>query len=280
MSGTPHDLRKTTIMSTTWKTVRVFISSTFRDMHAERDHLVKVVFPELRDWLAAHRVYLDDIDLRWGVTREEAEHDRVLDVCLRQIDECRPFFLGILGQRYGWVPTRFPTEATHRHGWVQRRTGTSITELEILYGVLNDPGMHASAFFYFRDPRSLEGVPHDLRTEVYEETTLALADKLADLKQRIRTSGLPVLDGYAARWDPRAPDRPSRTIGRLTGLEEFGASGYAMIYGRRSVADLACPMCRWLRRTTPGRPRRICTNDSSNRDCVCTSVRSEFTANC
>jgi len=29
--------------------IRVFISSTFRDMHAERDHLVTVVFPELRE---------------------------------------------------------------------------------------------------------------------------------------------------------------------------------------------------------------------------------------
>ena len=38
-------------MSGTWKTVRVFISSTFRDMHAERDHLVKVVFPALREEL-------------------------------------------------------------------------------------------------------------------------------------------------------------------------------------------------------------------------------------
>jgi hypothetical protein len=28
-------------MASIWKTVRVFISSTFRDMHAERDHLVK-----------------------------------------------------------------------------------------------------------------------------------------------------------------------------------------------------------------------------------------------
>jgi hypothetical protein len=31
------------------KTVRVFISSTFRDMHAERNHLVTIVFPELRE---------------------------------------------------------------------------------------------------------------------------------------------------------------------------------------------------------------------------------------
>ena len=32
-------------MSASWKTVRVFISSTFRDMQAERDWLVRFVFP-------------------------------------------------------------------------------------------------------------------------------------------------------------------------------------------------------------------------------------------
>lgn len=38
-------------MNTTWKTVRVFISSTFRDMQAERDWLVKRVFPHCgSDW--------------------------------------------------------------------------------------------------------------------------------------------------------------------------------------------------------------------------------------
>ncbi len=36
-------------MAGKWRTVRIFISSTFRDMHAERDQLVKVVFPALRD---------------------------------------------------------------------------------------------------------------------------------------------------------------------------------------------------------------------------------------
>ena len=30
-----------------WKRVTIFISSTFNDMHAERDYLVKDVFPEL-----------------------------------------------------------------------------------------------------------------------------------------------------------------------------------------------------------------------------------------
>ncbi len=84
-------------MASDWRTVRVFISSTFRDMHSERDWLVKRVFPALRERLEPHRVHLVDIDLRWGITEEQANNDEVIDLCLKQIDECRPFFLGLLG---------------------------------------------------------------------------------------------------------------------------------------------------------------------------------------
>src|SRR5438046_4306225 len=104
------------IMAPTWKTSCVFISSTFRDMNTERDHLVKVVFPALRERLEKHRIYLIDIDLRWGVTREQAEKDQVLDLCLQQIDECRPFFLGLVGARCVWAPTRYPAEALKKLG--------------------------------------------------------------------------------------------------------------------------------------------------------------------
>jgi hypothetical protein len=102
-------------MSQTWKTVRVFISSTFRDLHAERDYLVKRVFPALRQRLEPQRVNLVDIDLRWGITREQADNDQVLGLCLQQIDECRPFFVGLQGGRYGWVPSKFPVEVGNKN---------------------------------------------------------------------------------------------------------------------------------------------------------------------
>ena len=38
-------------MSSKSKTVCVFLSSTFRDMYADRDHSLTVVFPELRERL-------------------------------------------------------------------------------------------------------------------------------------------------------------------------------------------------------------------------------------
>jgi len=93
-------------MARIWKTVRVFISSTFHDMpfdlaqgrHAKRDHLVRFVFPRLREQLLPRRIHLVDVDLRWGVTSEQDASE----VCREIINECRPRFLCMLGGRYGW----------------------------------------------------------------------------------------------------------------------------------------------------------------------------------
>ena len=188
-------------MSGKWRTIRVFISSTFRDMHAKRDYLVKVVFPELRERLEKHRVHLIDIDLRWGVTAEQADNDHALDLCLQQIDECRPFFVGILGERYGWVPNKIPHMDRPEYGWVQGMTGRSITELEIVHGVLNDHEMHSRAFFYFRDPSFVQDVPEPKRADLEAEDAEP-SERLAELKAAIRKAKLPIepFENYPCRY--------------------------------------------------------------------------------
>jgi WD40 repeat protein len=82
---------------------RVFVSSTFQDMHAERDHLNSVVWPELRNRCLRRGVELVAVDLRWGVTREDAEQAGAVAVCLAEIERCH-YFVGLIGERYGWVP--------------------------------------------------------------------------------------------------------------------------------------------------------------------------------
>ena len=42
-----------------------------RPATAERDHLVRFVFPRLREQLLPRRIHLVDVDLRWGVTSEQ-----------------------------------------------------------------------------------------------------------------------------------------------------------------------------------------------------------------
>ncbi len=70
-----------------WRTIHIFASSTFNDMHAERDHLRHVVFPELAQRLRARRVHLQEVDLHWGVDtlsldEEIAREQKVLTYCL------------------------------------------------------------------------------------------------------------------------------------------------------------------------------------------------------
>ena len=84
--------------------VRLFVSSTFQDMHAERDRLNRFVFPELRSRCQRRGADFVGVDLRWGAPVEDVENVGAVDLCLAEIDRCRPFFLALLGDRYGWIP--------------------------------------------------------------------------------------------------------------------------------------------------------------------------------
>ncbi len=121
-----------------WENARVFISSTFNDMHAERDYLIKEVFPELTEWCERHKIRLTDIDLRWGVTEEESSTNKTIETCLRHVDKSRPFFLCFLGQRRGWVPDfeKDIHQETKDKYEMKRLKNRSATEMEIEHALL------------------------------------------------------------------------------------------------------------------------------------------------
>jgi nephrocystin-3 len=176
------------------RTVRVFLSSTFRDFAEERDLLVRKVFPELRRKCRERQVELVDVDLRWGITEKEAQQGKVLPICLAEVDRSRPWFMGFIGERYGWVPApeQFDPAIVQEQPWLeQHRGGKSVTELEILHGVLNNPKMAGRAFFYFRDSKWSKKKGGSYLSEGIEEKA-----KLEELKERIRQSGFPVLENY------------------------------------------------------------------------------------
>ena len=82
-----------------WEDITVFISSTFNDMHAERDYIIKNVFPQLEEWCENRRIMLRDIDLRWGIPPAKTIETKGSTIykCLKAVDACRPFFLCFLG---------------------------------------------------------------------------------------------------------------------------------------------------------------------------------------
>jgi tetratricopeptide (TPR) repeat protein len=195
------------------RVIRVFVSSTFRDMQAEREELVKRIFPQLRNLCESRGVTWGDVDLRWGVTDEQKADGLVLPICLAEIRRCRPYFIGLLGERYGWVPDRLPPDVVASEPWLAAHQGRSVTELEILHGVLNDPAMAGHAFFYFRDPAYAASRPageqgnyldQPLAEEIAclgaheaERRADARRRALAQLKDRIRASGLPVRENFS-----------------------------------------------------------------------------------
>ena len=201
-------------VASTPRMIRVFVSSTFRDMQAEREELVKQIFPQLRKLCESRGVTWGEVDLRWGITDEQKAEGKVLPICLEEIRRCRPYFIGLLGERYGWVPEEVPPEVTQQEPWLTEQRGHSVTELEILHGVLNNPQMAGHAYFYLRDPGYVQSVPAANRADFEEAPTTEQIknfgaeeakrraeerkQKLAALKQRIRASGLPLRENYAS----------------------------------------------------------------------------------
>ena len=165
-------------------------------MQAERDELVKFIFPQLRKLCEQRGVGWGEVDLRWGITDEQKSEGKVLPICLDEIQRCRPYFIGVLGERYGWVPDEISLDLIEREPWLAEHTDHSVTEMEILHGVLNNPQMAEHAFFYFRDPKYLATISPEQRTDFLDSDSSQGKQKLAELKERIRNSGFPVDENY------------------------------------------------------------------------------------
>lgn len=87
---------------------RVFVSSTFSDFENERDAL-RVVWLNLEKLCANNGASFQVVDLRWGISSEEANSHETLQICLDEIVRCqqlspKPNFIILMGNRYGWRP--------------------------------------------------------------------------------------------------------------------------------------------------------------------------------
>ena len=161
--------------------IRLFISSTFQDLHDERDYLMRRIFPELREIAAERDVTLTELDLRWGITEEEAQNGKVVEICLREIENSIPFFIGIIGNRYGWCPTsnELGKSVLERYDRVSDYLNRhlSVTEMEMQFGVL-ERNEDMYAYFFINDNE-------------FDEDSIDYPDKLRELKRSIRENKKP-----------------------------------------------------------------------------------------
>lgn len=180
---------------------RFFVSSTFRDFHAERDLLSTKIIGEFREEARKHGEEALTVDLRWGLDNfglsEEDVVSKVLSVCLDEIRYSRPFMIVFLGDRFGWVPDRklITDDFASKFDSVD---GESITALEIKYGVEN-----------VENPRCIiciRDIPHEKIPEkfrdIYVEEDPICREKLRELKDRLRKNYSDRIIDYTADIDP------------------------------------------------------------------------------
>lgn len=180
----------------TGKNIKVFLSSTFKDMDAERDLIMNRVAPTLQQLLDPQGITVQFIDLRWGVNTQDADENErenmVLRECISEIRQSRPFFIGLLGDRYGWMPSEDSwqvmlsemTEEESNFIREEAKEQKSVTELEILFGALMGTDSLRRSLFCFRRPDVYEQMNDDARKKYCNQDTEA-DRKLAALKQKI-----------------------------------------------------------------------------------------------
>ena len=102
-------------MPTATRTFRIFVSSTFEDLVEERNALQREVFPRLSKLCEARGARFQPIDLRWGVRDEAVLGQKMMEICLAEIERCqrtgtKPNLIILVGDRYGkpLLPGRIP----------------------------------------------------------------------------------------------------------------------------------------------------------------------------
>eukprot|EP00039_Didymoeca_costata_P011565 m.163197 g.163197 ORF g.163197 m.163197 type:complete len:2596 (-) comp15214_c0_seq1:1529-9316(-) len=202
-------------ITTKWNTARVFISSTFRDMHGERDMITQYVIPELKSRAQRHNVLVEAIDLRWGITAAESQKNQSIALCLDEIHASN-FFVGLLGDRYGSENDKYNTPDEPRFEWTKSYPpGRSVTEIEMYYAALNPEAAGRRCYFALRSNNHLNDIPDEYEKDF--ASSPEAATKLETLKKLVLASGHEVLDQYHATWGGVVNNKPI-----VRDLEELG----------------------------------------------------------
>ena len=162
------------------KLICIFVSSTFTDMEVERDIINNMVLNQLRSDFANYNVDIHFTDLRWGINTTDANdankrNEKILKVCMSEIERCRPYFIGLLGKRYGWTPDEELLYSCFSKAYIQQckklfsTDKISVTALEMYHALINSNLSLEKCFICCRKEAVYSDIPDSLR-EAFIET--------------------------------------------------------------------------------------------------------------
>ncbi|XP_067949967.1 telomerase protein component 1-like [Watersipora subatra] len=194
-----------------WRVARVFISSTFLDMHGERDVLTRFVFPEIRLWARKRLVHVLDVDLRWGISEHAANESGSLSLCINEV-LAADYFIAILGERTGWIPGKDELPAGEEFDWMRRLPQPqSATALEIQLAMRTKAPQNC--FYFIRSDEFIWTVPRKYQ-DLFKDTDdhVPVLNNLKDMILKRGKAGSrnvsEVFDGYPASWAGVIDNKP------------------------------------------------------------------------
>ncbi|XP_067942094.1 NACHT and WD repeat domain-containing protein 2-like [Watersipora subatra] len=120
--------------------IKIFLSSTFTDMKAERNMLMSAIFPRLKKYCQEnYKLEFQVVDMRWGVQDQASDDHSTSELCMREVLNCQresagPNFVCLLGDRYGTTYLKRYISEEHWTILLSRIRSTEVKQLlEVWY---------------------------------------------------------------------------------------------------------------------------------------------------
>ena len=185
---------------------------------------MKKVFPAIDAICRERGTYCAPVDLRWGINDYQTSSGQIINLCLDYVTKCAPFFICILGERYGscrpenspalpkshkdlpenahWIDRNLVVAAELGYVWVTSEPycNGSVTALEIAQrNFLSAEVGDDFSFYYVRQQEHLDHLFPDLpeaererKLKMYQPESEYANRKVRELKAQIAKRGLPL----------------------------------------------------------------------------------------
>ena len=198
--------------------IKIFVSSTFSDMQSERDIIQTKVLPRLKRDLLPQGIDVQFVDLRWGISNESIEKEdvmeKILNICVEEIETCKPFFVLLLGNRYGTIPNPAIVDSflkKHKDISPEQITDKSITEIEYLCSEINNK-VPTQYCICLRDDAFVSDVPDSIKP-IYIDKDI---QKIKEFKKKVKDTYPDSVINYSPKWSKK-----SNSLTELNALGQF-----------------------------------------------------------
>ena len=183
--------------------LKLFVSSTFSDMQAERDIIRNIVIPKIQEHVRKIGQEISLVDFRWGITSDTDDEtesmSKILSVCVNEIANCKPFFILLIGNKYGTIPSPEAIEKFLEEKEIEWNIkNKSITEIE-MHCAEKSGFSKESIIICMRDEKVYDSIPRNIRQKYVKDDENK--ESLKAFKKYVEEKYKDNIIKYKAKWN-------------------------------------------------------------------------------